>query len=483
MHKSSYNWQLLPLTILAFLFYFTQTCGLPGVTHDSIFYFQGAEYLLKGQGYLTKVFGIVKPAMHFPPMYPMLLAGLKGLTGMEFTTATLVLNGICWSVSISGLCLLFQRNQLSLIVSYGLALLCMLQHDVITMYYMAWSEALFITLMIWGMHLLLIFSKEGKLNSGLLAGVILGLATVTRYAGFVFVPFLFVYVWWTNESIKTKIRRIFIPLSTYLIPVLLWMIRNYTVSGKWMSRENNITDSHLPSSFLETGMRTLSSWLHFESNSSINIIGPGIIVLVLIIGLYAMYRFHRDATTPIPELAWVMLFLTYLALLILTAKYADKITLPDYRLLAPANLMFSILLCQFLIHWLKSFSLIKYLITAILLYLTYGELNQTRYRLAAFRNNGMEFTDRKLLEQKPVIDSLKNLQDSLPILSDNNEDDYLHYLTGKTILYPNAIYDMEYGQQLYFAFYHERKHLPDLGYTYLKSDTIIPGYLYKVMIK
>lgn len=483
MHKLSFNWQLLPLTVLAFLFYFTQTCGLPGVTHDSIYYFQGAEYLLNGQGYLTKVYGIVKPAMHFPPLFPLLLALLKGITGMELTTATLVLNGFGWSMSILGLSLLFQRNKILMPYAYLLALLCMFQHDIITMYYMAWSEALFMTLMIWGMYLLLIFSADGKLYAGLLSGVMLGLSTVTRYAGFVFVPLLLTYVWSTDESIKTKIRRILIPLSTYLIPVCLWLIRNYTVSGKWLSRENKITDFMLPPAFIDTGMRTMSSWLHFESNSAIHVIGTGIIVLALIIGLYAWYRFHRQINSSIPELAWVLLLLTYLVLLILTAKYADKITLPDHRLLAPANLMFSVLLCLFLIHWLKSFSLIKYVFTAMLLYLVYGELKQTRYRLIAFRNNGMEFTDRKQLAQKPVITYLKNLQDFLPVLSDNNEDDYLHYLTGKNIRYTNAIYQMEYGQELYFAFYHERKVLPNLGYTYLESDTLIPGYLYKVKIK
>lgn len=471
------------LTLLAFLFYFTQTCGLPGVTHDSVFYFQGAEYLLNGQGYLTKVYGIVKPAMHFPPLYPLLLAGLKGLTGMEFTTATLVLNGLCWALSIAGLCLLFQRYTPSFIRAYGLAVLCMLQHDVLTMYYMAWSEALFITLTIWAMHFLLHFSVTGRLSVGLLAGLLLGLATLTRYAGFVFVPLLLSYMWLNEDTFKSKIRRILIPLSTYLIPVLIWLVRNKAMSGKWMSRENSISDTSLPSGFIHSGMRTMSSWLSLENPSGALLTGFMVLIPVLLIGLYALRKYYRDAKTPIPEIPWFLLFVEYLILLVLTAKYADKVTLPDFRLLAPANLIFVLMLSLFLMHWFQPMTRIKYICLAVLVIWQISELNQSRRRLQSFKQNGIEFTDRQLMAGKPVIERLKSLQDTLPILSDNNEDDYLHYLTGKNILYTNAIYQMEYGQELYFAFYKERKNLPDLGYTYLRCDTIIPGYLYKVMIK
>lgn len=465
-------------------FYFLHTCGLPGVSNDSLFYFESADFILAGKGYLTKIWGVIKPASHYPPLFPAALAGIKSLTGSDYFKATLWLNGIMWSASVAGLFFHFKQVTQSIAFAAAASCFCLLQHDVLWVHYMAWSEGIFICCMIWGLLFLHRYVNSRKLVPGLLAGLILGLAALTRYSGMVFLPVLSLCMVMGEGTLKERIGKGWLPLFVFSVMVSGWLIRNFWVLGGILTRENTLFDDGIPENFIPTTMKTLSGWIGMDHNGNHQMVGWIVCCIVLALAVSDIVRNRKS-----PRAAtWYSLFLMgYGVLLWLSVKFFDKLAIGDQRILAPANLALMVVLC-FLI-WDQRIRILsgKWLMLMLFLPLIvwmYQEMKQTRTLLNHFSETGSEFTDIGPGDPRLILaDTIRNLKDGLPVLALENEDHYLQFLSGKPIGYVNDIYEMTYGQELYFAYYNRRTTLPNLGFTYLQVQSVIPGYLYKVMIK
>ncbi len=146
--------------LIGIIFYYFNAFQAPGVTHDSIYYFEGAEDIAKGNGYTLYQWGISSLCKHYPPLYSILLASLKYITNYDITTCAYILNGFTFSFTLVGLFFFFNLFVSNLYLNFGIAFFCILQSDILEQYFMALSEPIFICLMIWGFYTLNIGLKN-----------------------------------------------------------------------------------------------------------------------------------------------------------------------------------------------------------------------------------------------------------------------------------------------------------------------------------
>lgn len=185
----------------------------------------------------------------------------------------------------------------------------------------------------------------------------------------------------------------------------------------------------------------------------------------------------------------LIFFLGYFPMLILSVKYIDKATPWDIRILSPANFVFIILLMSFLLQLdyekIKNTTILKY--ASILFFIIIGglflnEMRQSKVTLFLARNEGKDLSDRDIENKKPIIKDIKNIKDSLLIISESYDDGYLRYTTGKNVRQYNDIYKLKSNDQVYIAYYNKRNALPKLDYGFKKIDTLRVGHLYKITL-
>ena len=87
---------LLALLGVILVFINTSTYG-PGVSSDGMEYLSTADNLTRGQGFTNFHGGVY---ISWPPLYPLILAGLNRLTGLDTFLAGWILNALCYGVTI-----------------------------------------------------------------------------------------------------------------------------------------------------------------------------------------------------------------------------------------------------------------------------------------------------------------------------------------------------------------------------------------------
>jgi hypothetical protein len=154
-----------------------------GLVNDSATYIEGATRLLEGKGYVRiSGGGEIKPITHFPPLFSLLLAGF-GTFGSDLLHAARLLVTFLFGVDILLVGVSVYRISRSMVFACLGALLLAVSDLHLGVYSFALSEPLFITLML---AAYLCLGKSFDANPWfwlLLAGFLLSLATLTRFAG------------------------------------------------------------------------------------------------------------------------------------------------------------------------------------------------------------------------------------------------------------------------------------------------------------
>jgi hypothetical protein len=171
------------LTLLGMLALWRSTPYGVGLVNDSASYIEGADNLLAGKGYVrTSGSGELKPITHFPPLFSLLLAAIS-LTGLELLPAARLVVILLFGATI----LLTGLSVYRLCGSRTFAILgafLLATSDVfLGVYSMALSEALFMPLMLAAFLVLTRGFERFSPKWLAFAGVILSLATLTRYGG------------------------------------------------------------------------------------------------------------------------------------------------------------------------------------------------------------------------------------------------------------------------------------------------------------
>jgi hypothetical protein len=365
---------LFVLSVIGFIFIALTTSKYgAGVSSDAARNLSTADSLLAGKGFVDMLGG---PFILWPPLYPLVLAGLSLITKWDTFRSAWYLNVFLYSLNIwlSG-CLLFATFKGKPIYAIVGALIILLSRSTLRIYANVASEPLFATLMLLFFFAAARFLKDGSGSALWLMFLAAGLATLQRYLGIVLIGvggLVVVY--------KTGLRGIWQSLFPFLLsimPVGIWLIfHNYPVSGTLFGPRDlgamlpleNINLSitkifwwFIPRiSFLDPLL--LSSWLL-------------LIVLTLILLLINKNKDWLNWLTSLsnryiwPALLFSVIYFFLLAFTVVTADHRDLTSDRYYVVILPVVLVFIFITLDILIlkHINFNNKIASYGITALVL--------------------------------------------------------------------------------------------------------------------
>jgi 4-amino-4-deoxy-L-arabinose transferase-like glycosyltransferase len=350
---------LLLLSLLGMLFLYLSTPSGLGLVNDSAFYLEGAGNLLAGKGYVrTSGGGEIKPITHFPPVYSLLLAG-AGLTGLELLGAARLLALLLFGLTIFLLGLSVYQLSRSFIFALLGALLLATSDVFLGVYAMALSEALFLTLLLAALLALSRGLEHFSLGWLAGAGLLLSLASLTRYAGaslYVTAILAIVLVGWAGKTLRWKVLGMQVgALLAGGLPLLLaWGLASRLGGGSRLSSGaeslgNRLVSWHPPAlTMLFEAAKNLLTWLAADDllqNAPVfgRLLSLGSLLLLPALLAWLVWRaWPRRApfTPPTPALAWSLVLHVpfYLGFLAVSLALFDASTPLNERILSPAYL-------------------------------------------------------------------------------------------------------------------------------------------------
>lgn len=201
-----------------------------GLSADSVGYIATGRHISDGTGFITYN---GSPLVGQPPLYPAILASVDFLFGIDPLFSARIIGAILFGlmVFLSGL-LFFRHMGGSPAIPFVATLFVLFASPLVQVSIMAWSESLFICFVL----LFLIFSEvylsERGTGTLLLLSIVTALACLTRYIGLILIPVGVInLILFRRDSWKTTIRNILLFLVVALLPIGLWALRNYSISG------------------------------------------------------------------------------------------------------------------------------------------------------------------------------------------------------------------------------------------------------------
>jgi hypothetical protein len=194
------------------------------LSDDSYYYIQPARAALQGDGY--------NPSPYFAPLLSAVLV-LLGWFKIEPLLAIRYLNIFLFGLNILLTWIIVKQAVVSDLF-VGLATLLVLLADVLLeMHGWAMSEALYMTFVLAAILLLFLYLSRPTYLRLILAASAVALACLTRYAALPVVPALAItqLVYDKNRSFLSKVWRCCIYTAISLVPLSVYLIRNYLISG------------------------------------------------------------------------------------------------------------------------------------------------------------------------------------------------------------------------------------------------------------
>lgn len=173
---------IISAALLAAALAWFATPASPCVTADSMYYFSAANSLAAGQGLTASFPGAVRPITHWPPLYPMILAGLTRTTGADVAWCARELNIVLAMLSAMLVAVVTARLSDSLWPAAAATAVFAVSLPTVRTFATAITEPLFITEML-AVLLLLDAWLRGSRAAGLVLPWLLTATILTRYHG------------------------------------------------------------------------------------------------------------------------------------------------------------------------------------------------------------------------------------------------------------------------------------------------------------
>jgi hypothetical protein len=405
-----------------------------GISPDSAVYVGAVRSLLQGQGFsLPTDAGAFAPIVHYPPLYPALLA-VPGFVGIGPIAAARWLNVLLFSVNIFLVGVIAFNFTASVRFGVVTSALVVTAFPMVLVHSMAWSEPLFVFLELCGILFLLGYFREPSLRRLSAAALFIGLSTLIRYAGVAFLISGAAGVLALGASRRK--RRVFDAVAFVGIgslPIALWVIRNRWIAGIATNRQIGFH----PAGFDRLGdvLSTLVSWFSGFGSASIRV-QILTVCLVLVAGslflIGTWFLTPRDGEVEVCRAMDVLQFMaliigTYL-LVLYTSISALDVQIPiDSRILSPLYVPF-VLLAVSVVHRLDWLGRGHFLLPALALLVIGLQLPSGLDWLRQLRRDGIGYSSRLWMESK-LIRHLSLIDPSVAIFS--NAPDVVYTLTGR----------------------------------------------------
>ena len=313
-----------------------------GLSPDSVVYIGAARSLAQGLGFsLPTDSAAMAPVVHYPPLYPALLA-MASFSGLDVIVAAKWFNVflLCVNVFLAG------------IIGYrasGLFPLAILTAGLVAtafpmalVHSMVWSEPLFMVCQSAALLFLLSYLRECARRSLIGAAVATGLSVLGRYAGVsLVISGAAAILWLGAERWKKKFLDAGIFLAVSLLPIGLWAARNRWVAGT--STDRNIGFHPAGLGELSAAVDAIGAWFSVFWTSSADVQLYSVCVVIISGLAIHFYGPNLGVKRAPPNAAGLKIALslmalvgaTYVVLLFLTISLFDAQTPVDSRLLAP----------------------------------------------------------------------------------------------------------------------------------------------------
>jgi len=173
-----------------------------GVFWDDGVYLLSAQALAAGDGYRYMYLPGTPPAIHYPPVFPLLLAALLKVTpAFPANVAILkMLNPLCLAVGVFGAARLAHRHLDVPAVPAALAVaVCALAAPVLVLTNVLLSESFFFAVLIGTLWLVERVVRGGGARGAAWAGVAIAVLTLVRTVGGVLLPAAIAVLWWRHR--------------------------------------------------------------------------------------------------------------------------------------------------------------------------------------------------------------------------------------------------------------------------------------------
>ncbi len=414
-----------------------------GVSHDSVYYLDAAKNILKGLGVANTVTGQTVPMTHYPPFYPLVLAAISFVSGAEPLRAAYFLAMFLMGANavLTGFVVYKYANHNTL-AGITAAALFLLSHAIVVTHYMAWSEPLFLFLMLWGIILLDKYLTTGNLHALFWTGSFFALAVFTRYAGLILVPFAgLAILLFRRQPLLQHARHILLVTLPPLIIVGGWMLRNKLLSGTGTNR--NIGFLGFGDARVHELKTTIRNWFFSDGSVNAGFNRTMLVLLVAIVLLIVMYRkdlkhYFWQNRSKLAELM-LMFGLLYAGFLIVSVTFVDASTPLDDRMLVP---LFVALLCIFPGALFRAAThlpgkpvvkkVFQFTLILILIWFGLNRYNYTQYFHNETQAHGNGFTSKEMRETE-VAKAVRELPYDAQLYAPGFEYVYIYYLTGKPV--------------------------------------------------
>lgn len=203
------------------------------ITHDSLFYLEGANQLLTGQGFYNYFWGTLKPDTHYGPLYSLAIASISFLSGLSVTSAAKVLMALVLALNMLLFARLLAHFALRPMVRYALLFILPFLPPFWLIHTHLWSEALYLSFFLLALWLALIKKPAGRWYG---IGLILGLSVLVRFSALFMLPLFGLWLWLDPATKGVKIKHFIGYSSLALLPFVGWSLRNKWVGDSLSSR-------------------------------------------------------------------------------------------------------------------------------------------------------------------------------------------------------------------------------------------------------
>jgi len=302
-----------------------------GLTPDSVAYISAARNLAEGHGFLTY------NGLHLvvqPPLYPIMLAVIKKIIFIDPQISAGYVNAVLFGfiIYLSGLLLLRYLNSFALIFLGTVSVL--ISFALVQASLMALSEPLFIFLVLLFLYYFGRYQSKRDFVSFFLFSVSAAMTCLTRYTGIIIILTGIICIFlWGRSNIKEKFWHSLVFTLIAALPIGIWVIRNYLISGTLVGQR--AASSYTLLENLIFFFNTVLPWYLPLNSIGIYFIFIFLIVTTWILfGLYPAKSSRREAIKLIgPNLIFVLFYSGVIVISSTTTAYdqiSDRLLSPIY---------------------------------------------------------------------------------------------------------------------------------------------------------
>jgi 4-amino-4-deoxy-L-arabinose transferase-like glycosyltransferase len=345
----------------------TATWGI-GLSNDSASYVQGARNLLAGHGVSWQSADGALRAIHFPPLYSIVLALPAFVLGLDVVESARYVNALLAALNVCLVAMLIyhlsERARLAWL--FG-ALLVLTNLTLLPLQTTSLSEPLFLCLVLATLLALVYHLKSSSLVWLVASATFAALALLTRYAGVALVITGFgtiVLLSWA--PLWTRLTRALLFGISAVLPLGAWLFANQRALAETTGRQLAL---HVPTRANFDGIQQAAGWLVpstiakplatwvLSAGTTVRI-GLGLAVAVLAIGLVAFALRSRVSQSSryvlTPSLLAVCLFIpVYLVVMLMSILLFDAATSLNGRILSPAYEAAVVVCCTLAAAWAR----------------------------------------------------------------------------------------------------------------------------------